>query len=195
MTDQPDPAPASAAAPDAVPPAPPWEQPAAPPAPPETTHTSPGPQPGDQVLPSGVVIPGGQQQQAPPPEQQAPQPDPSAPQPELVGPWSENACHLSWLMGGKPTVVQKQVQPQIDPTTGQLLVDPRMQQPQSEMVMLPVPSPYQCIGPTCTLYDSARGGCTDRLLRDAQLALAEHQLRQAEIAEALTADTAPAQTE
>lgn len=90
------------------------------------------------------------------------------------GPWSAFACHRSWLMGGRPAVRQVQSPPVINPQTGQIL-DPGGKITE-EVIMMPVPSPYQCIGPKCMFWDPARGGCVERLLMDAQLRQVEQEI-------------------
>lgn len=114
-------------------------------------------QPGETQTPGGIVMPG--QQPQPPPEQE--------PEQIPTGPWNEFACHRSWLMGARPA---QRATPRIDPRSGQ--IDPTSM---NEIVMLPVPSPYACIGPKCSLWNEPREKCTEVALMEAQLEQAEAQ--------------------
>ena len=173
MTDGPVPAP------DPVPEAP-WRTDATAPAP------APGPQPGqqlpnEQMSPGGIAVPG----QAPPPPP-APAPDPNVPQPAADE--QGLACHRSWLMGMRPAARQKA--PTIDPRTHQI-IDVGGQE---EIIMVPVPSPYACIGPACSLWHAGAGKCLDVVVAETQLAVAQSQLEMP-VALDLTAPSAPATAE
>lgn len=162
--------------PQGAPPEAPWNQ--APPPPVSPTAPTVLPQPGETVTDGGVVLPGQQpsplpsQQQAPP---QGTQPGEQPPLKEVEqGPWNDIACHRSWLMGGQPMPVNVEKPAKIDARTQQI-VDPGGVVREIHVVPM-IPSPYQCIGPKCNLYDVGREGCVERLLFGAQLELAERQL-------------------
>ena len=114
----------------------------------------------EQTSAGGIAIPG---QSAPTAPQHNDAPSP-APNEQSV------ACHRSWLMGMRPAARAKP--PTIDPRTQQI-VDIGGQE---EVIMIPVPSPYGCIGSECSMWDTLRNQCKEVAAIDAQIAVAEAQL-------------------
>ena len=130
----------------------------------------PAPQPGQQ-LPNeemsagGIALPG----QAPPPQQPPQQQQPAPGQPPAPEGPPALACHRSWLMGMRPAA--RQSAPQIDAAGNIIDVGGK-----EEIIMLPVPSPYACIGAQCSLWREQEGKCLDVVLAETQLAAAQSQL-------------------
>lgn len=124
---------------------------------------APAPAPGQQLAnevtsPGGIALPG-----QPPQQQQAPPPPPPEPQVQAL------ACHRSWLMGMRPAA--RPSAPKIDQHGNILDVGG-----EEQIVMLPVPSPYACIGAQCSLWRATEEKCLDVVLAEAQLAAAQSQL-------------------